>query len=196
MSKRELLLLRHAKSDWDTPCDDFSRPLKKRGKQAAERIGAWLKNQALLPDHWWCSPAVRTCKTAERVARALDVEAPQLHFDEGLYLASAGQLLEILKQTPATCQRVLLVGHNPGLEELLLRLLKDQTPPQPDGKLLPTATVARLAILDSWANLGARRAKLLSITRPATKQKYDAAPVIDGIEYRYQEPSSFLSSPD
>ena len=100
-----------------------------------------------------------------------------------VYEASLDDLLEVLKDCPKKAQRVMLVGHNPGLEQLLLYLAGSSTLPE-DGKLLPTATLARLIMPDSWKNLGSDCARLESITRPGTLPEKFPFPSFDSDELR------------
>jgi len=167
---RELLILRHGKSDWSAETDDYNRPLKKRGKKGAQLIAGWLNDQALIPDHVVSSPATRAIDTARRVLTALDMDTRDIHADERIYEASLEELLGVLADCPPEAGRVLIVGHNPGLEDLLLHLVP--TPPmQPeDGKLLPTATLACLTMPDDWKTLTQGSAGLLHLIRPASLQ--------------------------
>ena len=93
----ELLLLRHAKSDWSVEMDDFSRPLKKRGRRAAKQVGRWLYEQRLIPDAILCSPAMRALSTAQRVCKQLDIDESAITFNPHIYEANASTLLEILR---------------------------------------------------------------------------------------------------
>ncbi len=163
---RELLILRHAKSAWDTPAaTDFDRPLNGRGKRDAPRMGAWLRDQGLVPDHVVASPARRARQTARRVCNALGVDPETIDWQQRLYLADVPTLLQALAECPVTAVRVLLVGHNPGLEELLEHLGRRLEPP-PDGTRLPTATVARLALPEDWGHLAAACGELRAWVRP------------------------------
>ncbi|MDO9140744.1 MAG: histidine phosphatase family protein, partial [Methylobacter sp.] len=117
----ELLLLRHAKSDWSVDMDDFSRPLKKRGRRAAKQMGRWLVKQQLIPDIILSSPATRALATAQRVCKQLGMDESAIICDPRIYEADAQTLLALLKVRRDE-RRVLLVGHNPGLEDLLLKL--------------------------------------------------------------------------
>ena len=165
---RSLLLLRHAKSAWDTEATtDFARPLNKRGKRDAPRIGRWLRQQGLIPDYVVSSPAERAKQTALKVCHGLDLEEERLHWEPRIYEAPPGELLQVLADCPETARTVLLVGHNPGLE-LLLRYLCDSAPVPADGKLLPTATVAQLTMPADWRQLVPHCARLLAIIRPAS----------------------------
>jgi phosphohistidine phosphatase len=161
----ELLLLRHAKSDWSVEMDDFSRPLKKRGRRAAKKIGRWLHEQNLIPDAILCSPAMRTLATAQRVCRQLDIDESTIIFDPCIYEATAQTLLDLLK-TNSHERRVLLIGHNPGLEDLLVKLIPDSVPLSANGKCLPTAALAHLSFEGNWTELTDGCAKLLTLIHP------------------------------
>jgi phosphohistidine phosphatase len=165
---RELLILRHGKSDWSAGTDDFHRPLLDRGKRAAQRIGVWLARQGLLPDYVVSSPAERAIVTAEKCYKAMGCSARQIHRDKNVYEAGPQQLLQVLAACPDEAQRVLLVGHNPGLEQLLEYLVAGELPATADGKLLPTATLARLTMPADWRQLESGCAELVSLTRPAS----------------------------
>ena len=141
--KRELLILRHGKSDWDKTVDDYHRPLKNRGKRGAQRIGIWLAQNNLVPDTVISSPAERAKVTAEKACKAMGFVKKDISFEKRVYLAEVNDLLAVLANCPPSSKRVMLVGHNPGLEELLLYLC-GPIPIPDDGKLLPTATLARL----------------------------------------------------
>ena len=160
---RELWLLRHGKSDRNLAMEDFDRPLKKRGKRAAQRIGAWLQQQRLIPDWIVSSPANRAISTAKIVHKAIAVEGLVISQDKRLYQEGFERLKTVLAECPLEARRVLLVGHNPELEDLLIHLAGADNLPDTD-KLLPTAALARLIMPDDWAHLEAGCARLLSIT--------------------------------
>lgn len=161
----ELLLLRHAKSDWSVDTNDFSRPLKKRGRRAAKQIGIWLREQNLIPDTILSSPATRAAETAQRVCRQLNIAKSAIVYDPRIYEADAQTLFNLLK-TGSHKRRVLLVGHNPGLEELLLKLVPHSVPLSANGKHLPTAALAQLAFESDWTELTEGTAKLVTLIRP------------------------------
>ena len=165
---RQLLLLRHGKSDWGAASSsDFDRPLKQRGIKAAQRMGLWLQQQKLIPDYIRSSPATRAKNTAEITSKAMCIDEQQIYYDASLYAASLQHLKNALASCPPSAQRVMLIGHNPGLESLLEFLNKGSLPISNDGKLLATATLAIFAMPDNWNTLSTGCAKLLSITRPA-----------------------------
>jgi phosphohistidine phosphatase len=181
---RELLLLRHGKSDWDVDVDDFHRPLKERGKRGAQRVGIWLLKQDLIPDLVVSSPAERALTTAEKCCKTMGMNANAIEQDRKIYDASPSGLLEVLANCPPEAKRVMLVGHNPGMEQLLCELA-DPPPETPeDGKLMPTATLARLSMPDEWSELGHGVAKLLQLVRGADLPKKFPYPSPDGSEER------------
>ena len=180
---RELLILRHGKSDWSTGVTDFDRPLQDRGKRGAQRMGVWLQRQGLIPDHVVTSPAERALVTAEKTCKVMGMGTSVIKTNKRVYDAGLEDLLDVLKDCPKKARRVMLVGHNPGLEQLLLYLAGDTGLPE-DGKLLPTATLARLSMPDSWKNLGSGCAGLESITRPNTLPEKFPFPSFDSGELR------------
>ena len=164
---RELWILRHAKSDWGAGCvHDVERPLAKRGLKAAPKMGQWMSGQGLRPDYILSSPAQRARQTIELVCDALGLDQQVIQWDERLYPGEREVLLGVLADCPPKAKTVLLVGHNPGLEELLEYLGGSTVAVPPDGKLLPTATLARLALPKDWSRLRAGDGRLLAITRP------------------------------
>ncbi len=181
---RELLLLRHGKSDWNTDKNDFHRPLQDRGKRGAQRIGVWLATNAMTPDYVISSPAERALVTAEKCCKAMGQGSDNIVQQQKIYLADVDDLLEVLRQIPTEASRVLLVGHNPGLEELLLSLTGGDVELAEDGKLLPTATLAILEIEESWSDLKQSSARLLKVIRPRALPKKFPWPLLEGKENR------------
>ena len=164
---RELQILRHAKSAWPVAVADFMRPLKKRGIRDAERLGAWLAVQNLVPDAIFSSPAQRARQTAKKLCLGLNSKnTAQIFFDERIYEANVSRLKQVLADCPANYHRVMLVGHNPGLEDLLLDLVSG-VEADDDGKLLATATLARVMLPDDWRELSTGCGQLLSLCRAA-----------------------------
>jgi phosphohistidine phosphatase len=163
---RELLILRHAKSVWDTDAaTDFERPLAKRGKKAAPRVGHFLFQQDLIPDFVVSSPAMRARQTVIAVCGQMDISPDQISWDDRIYGGWTASLVSVLTDCPNDARRVLIAGHNPGLESLLQFLCHDRVLIPANGKLLPTAAVAHLQIDSEWSNLDSGAARLLSITR-------------------------------
>jgi phosphohistidine phosphatase len=168
---RRLILLRHAKSDWpDVP--DPDRPLAKRGRRDAPRIGRWLHEQGYRPDVVVCSDALRTRQTWDLVAPELG-GSPAVRFEPRAYAASALTLLYLAQELPSRYRTALLIGHNPGLSELAASLA---APPPVTGNgrgpaiRLPTAAVAVLELPGDWPTLTPGQARLISLTTPADLQ--------------------------
>ena len=144
---KTLLLMRHAKSSWnDERLADHDRPLNRRGLKASKRMGQLLRDKNLVPDLILSSSALRALTTAERLARACAYEKSIAERRE-LYLAEPGGYIQALNELGSSPDRVLLMGHNPGLEQLVETLT---------GKALrmPTAAIAQISLpLASWAEL-------------------------------------------
>ena len=142
--RRELILLRHAKSDWAVAGEaDFDRPLTDGGKKEAPRVGKWLRRRGLAPDLVVSSPAKRARQTTRRVCEGLGYDAGLVVWDPQVYGAEPDTLLEILGACPGTARRVLLVGHNPGLEQLVALMHSGQSG---DYRGMPPAAVAVLSL--------------------------------------------------
>ncbi len=159
---KTLMLLRHAKSSWKhSEVSDHDRPLNKRGKKTAPQMGRLLVTERLVPDLILSSTAVRARDTAKAVAKASSYEGP-VELLESLYLATAGRILsEAQSRTPDSVGRLLLVGHNPGMEDLV-EILSEKR------EAFPTAALAVFEIeIDRWKalELGVG-AKLLKVYRP------------------------------
>jgi phosphohistidine phosphatase len=165
---RRLILLRHAKSDWpDVP--DRERPLAKRGRRDAPRIGRWLRDHGYLPDVVVCSNARRTRQTWELVAPELG-GSPSVTFEPRAYAASAQALLYLAQELPGKYRSALLIGHNPGLAELANSLAE---PSAGSGKLssaglrFPTAAAAILEFDGPWPALSLGQTRLVDYIAPA-----------------------------
>lgn len=157
---KTLLILRHAKSSKDDPSlDDHARPLNDRGNRDAPRMGRLLRELDLVPDRVVSSTAVRARTTAEAAAKASGYEG-KVELESSLYLASPEEYLEVLRGLPKKAERVLVVGHNPGLERLLDVLARKR-------EELPTAALARVTLpIDDWKDLKPGKATLEGIWRP------------------------------
>jgi phosphohistidine phosphatase len=142
---QKLLLMRHAKSDWpDDGRPDFERPLNKRGRRTAPAVGKWLKREKLRPDVFVCSPAARARETALLVAEALKFPDSEIVFESRIYDAVPGTLVAVLERVRGSAGVVLLVGHNPGLDQALTWLSAEPPPEDEEGRMLTTAAVAVL----------------------------------------------------
>ncbi|HZF44043.1 MAG TPA: histidine phosphatase family protein [Sphingomonadaceae bacterium] len=165
---KTLTLLRHAKSDWsDAVRRDFDRPLNDRGRRAAWTMGAHMAAEDLRFDKVVASPALRVRDTLDEVARGYGGMLDPL-FEQSLYLASAAALLDYVRGTEDGVERLLLVGHNPGLEELALELAAGDadSPMRRQVEIkYPTATLAEIALVgESWADVSSGR--ILRFVRP------------------------------
>jgi len=166
MTTHQLLILRHAKSDWAGDLDDFSRPLSNRGSNDAPRIGQWLVLNKFEPDLIISSPALRAKQTAQTISQALGTADDKLIFDKRLYLADLQNLLNVIGQCNESVSRLLITGHNPGLETLLKYLCTDQLPLTDDGKLLTTANLAIVSLSLPWNNDLQGNGELMQLIRP------------------------------
>jgi phosphohistidine phosphatase len=163
----ELFLLRHAKA---VPAEeggaDRERPLEPRGRRAAQAMCAWIGEHHLLPDFILCSPSLRTRQTLDIITPGFD-RPPKIVLEDALYLAPGERLLARLRRVPAAPERVLLVGHNPGLHELALFLAETVS-----GSLFarlggfPTGVLARFELGVPWSALGRRTARLVAVINP------------------------------
>ena len=162
-----LVLMRHAKSAWFSgEGDDFSRPLSDRGIRDARQIGRWLAEGAYLPDAILSSPSRRTRQTLDLMADGaeLDLDARTEWRDE-LYHANLGTLRNVLRGLGAR-PAVMLLGHNPGLEQLLGLLVDDARLSADHAKCFPTAAVYVLELACAWSEIKAGCARVVAHQRP------------------------------
>lgn len=167
---KTLTLLRHAKSGWDDPAlRDFDRALNAKGQRAALAVGRHLRMLGMSFDHVVASPAVRVTETIDQLMRGYgDGLSPV--WDRRAYLASDATLLDIVHELPESASSAMIVGHNPGLEDLVLKLVPDAA----DNGLrdsveekFPTASVAVMSCTGSrWIDVGSGCATLIRFIRP------------------------------
>jgi phosphohistidine phosphatase len=164
---KRLYLLRHAKSSWDDPgLPDRERPLAPRGRKAAKAMADHLRHERVRPGLVLCSSASRTRETLERIAPALGEEA-QIEVEDDLYGASASQLLTRLRRVPDSVASVLVIGHNPGLQELALTLAAagDELPRLREK--LPTGGLAVIELRRlTWSGLQPGDGELVGLVLP------------------------------
>ncbi|HYS37152.1 MAG TPA: histidine phosphatase family protein [Pseudonocardiaceae bacterium] len=153
-----LVVLRHAKSAWPAGVADAARPLAERGERDAPAVGQWLRAHVPGIDLTVCSPAARTRQTWRLVADQLDGR-PDFRLDERIYDADVDDLLSVIHELPDTASTVVLVGHNPGLSELVRVLAGDRVE-------LKTSSVAVLHGPDRWAALDEGAARLARFETP------------------------------
>lgn len=118
-----IYLFRHAKSSWDDPeLKDFDRPLNKRGMKSAPLMGRVMRDKGVTPDLIISSPSRRTVETVELALSKARIKVETCRYDRRVYMASDSQLLKILKENGSEIDSIMIIGHNPGLEDLLYRL--------------------------------------------------------------------------
>ena len=158
---KTLLILRHAKSSWNNAqLTDYERPLNKRGKTDAPRMGRLLREQDLVPDLIISSSAERALTTAEAVALASGYEQ-EIQSTRSFYHADPEAYLDVLRQLDDSLERVMVVGHNPGMEELLEELTGV-------WEQMPTAALAQISLpINHWRELdGETTGELVNLWRP------------------------------
>ena len=180
-SRRRLYVLRHAKSSWDEPgLDDHERPLAPRGRRAVKLISEYVRDHGIAPTLVLCSTARRAQETLAAVQPAGEVLV-----EHEIYGASCTELIERLRQVPEATPSVMLIGHNPAVQVLVLRLAKppagsngrtaaSRAATETDVDLIerkfPTGALAELSFACTWGALGPGRAQLDAYVRP--KQLY------------------------
>ena len=165
-----LTLFRHAKSSWDDSVPrDFDRPLNKRGEKAAVTMGLWVKRNGLTFDHVVASPAVRVTETIDQFIKGTGGRMDP-NWDRRIYLASSATLMDVLRDQSDAHRNLLMVGHNPGLEDLVFDVCPDDgTSPLLDlvWEKYPTAAIARIELdIENWAKLDRGCGKITHFIRP------------------------------
>ncbi len=163
---KRLYLLRHAKSSWDDPTlADYDRPLAPRGRRAAKVMAEHVRREGIAPELVLCSPSRRTRQTLARIAPGLG-ESTDAQMRSELYAASAADLLEVLNAVPDEVESVMLIGHNPGIQDLALSLARDGPEIARLRVKFPTAALATLEVGASWRELAPRTVELVSFVKP------------------------------
>ena len=162
---KRLFLLRHAKSSWDDAgLADHDRPLAPRGRRASALIAEHLQRNRIRPALVLCSSARRTRETLEGVREALG--PAEVLFEHGLYGASSNQLLQRLRDVPDEVASVMLVGHQPAIQELALDLAAEGKELEGLRAKFPTAALATLTFPGEWSELGSEGAELVAYVKP------------------------------
>jgi phosphohistidine phosphatase len=159
---KQLFVLRHAKSSWDDPgLPDRDRPLAPRGRRAVKLLAAHVREAGIEPALVLCSPARRTRETLEGVSPGGDRQ-----IETELYGATAADLIDRLRRIPASTRSVMLIGHNPSLQLLVLRLAAHGDGLDAVRNKFPTAALATLTFDGPWSELGPGAAELAAYVRP------------------------------
>jgi phosphohistidine phosphatase len=166
---KRLAVLRHAKSSWDDPdLDDFNRPLNDRGWKAARRMGREMEHRGMRFDLVLASTAARVRETIDGVQEKYDFDAP-IQFEQRIYLATEGELLELVRAFPEKVGSPLIIGHNPGLERLVVELTRDDDEglrQRVAGKF-PTAGLAAVELpAERWKDVQPGSGKIVELIFP------------------------------
>jgi phosphohistidine phosphatase len=167
---KTLGILRHAKSDWhDARLRDFDRPLNGRGRKGAALIGLHIRDHAVGWKRILASPAVRVTQTIALAGEAAG-EMPPITWDRRIYLASSATLIDLLREQAGDPRSIMLIGHNPGLEDLIFDLVPDDgSSPMRDvvEEKFPTAAYAVVELdIESWDEIAEGTGRLVHLTRP------------------------------
>jgi len=156
---KTLLVLRHGKSRWDQPVDDHDRGLKKRGKRDTLRMGREIRERNLLPDAIFSSTAKRARSTAQRVAESASF-SEEIVMTRDLYFKGVEPHLVVISEASDSCQRVMVVGHNPDMEDLIEELTGEFV-------TMPTCALACIQIeIESWNEVTDAQGKVQLVLRP------------------------------
>jgi phosphohistidine phosphatase len=168
--RRLLYVVRHAKSSWkDDALEDLDRPLSPRGRRAVGLLAARFRRSGLSPALVLCSPARRTLETYQGIRTGFTDDV-DMWTDEALYGADVGDLLDVIRSVPEAVPSLMVIGHNPGLQDLVLKLAGAGS--DDDGSItrvrekFPTGAVATLAHKGSWKHLARGNAKLVAYMVP------------------------------
>ena len=167
---KKLGLFRHAKSDWnDARLRDFDRPLNKRGRKGAALMGVHIRDYGVRWNRIIASPAARVTQTIEIAGDAAG-DSPPVIWDRRVYLAGSATLMDLLREQEGDPASIIMVGHNPGLEDLIFDLVPD------DGRSplrdivedkFPTAAFAVIELaIDRWADIAENCGRLIHLVRP------------------------------
>ena len=165
---KTLFLLRHAKSDWgDSSLKDFDRPLNERGWDAAKTMGQAMRERDLAPDFVLSSPSARTTETLARVEEGFG-QTFETTQDRRIYLAETETLVELVRSAPSKSDRLMIVGHNPGMHELVLALAQGPAELRDEiAHKYPTAALAEISFdVDDWPDVALGTGCLRNFLRP------------------------------
>jgi len=192
---REALVLRHGQAHDTSESGDFGRELTDTGKRNAQRTGVWLARAGLLPSYILSSSATRAKRTAEKCIKTAGLRGDTVHLDRRIYNASIEDLLLVLGEVPDDVNRLLVVGHNPGLSELIAWLAREPGPPNDPFYALRPGSLVRLGLSQPFSALGRSCADVLERIHASTLPESFPFPGLDGTEkrarpaYYYQQSS-------
>ncbi len=160
---KTLYLLRHAKSSWKNPeLLDFERPLNRRGKKDAPAMGKFLKSKEVEIELLLCSPAKRACKTAKKVAKEIAYPKQKILYKKEIYEANVADLFGVVQETPNAIASLMIVGHNPSLNDFANLLLSENP-----IENIPTAGIVAISLsINSWQEIEENTGKLLFFEYP------------------------------
>lgn len=165
---RTLYILRHAKSDWgNESLRDFDRPLNGRGRKAAKAMGCEMRERGIAPDLVLLSPSARTTETLARVEEGFGAEFEKVE-EQSIYLAEAGTLLDLIKSAPAKSERLMVVGHNPGMQELVRALANGPPNLLEEARTkFPTGALVEISFdVSDWPDVSPGRGSIRSFLKP------------------------------
>ncbi|SLN27849.1 SixA phosphatase family protein [Pseudooctadecabacter jejudonensis] len=162
MTKR-LILIRHAKSSWDSPSDDHARPLNDRGRKACKDLGHWLSGRGHVPDAVFCSDAARTVETTDRIVAAMDC-TPDVTYLNRLYHATPETLMDVVKSANGSCAAI--IAHNPGIAYFAEQIVTG-SPEHPQFFNYPTGAILVCDLpITNWADATSASAQLIDFVVP------------------------------
>jgi phosphohistidine phosphatase len=162
---KRIHLLRHAKSSWEDPSlPDHDRPLAPRGRRAAEALARHLRSEAVAPEAVLCSSARRARQTLEPLMEVLG--GAEVLVEDALYAAEAEELLERLRRVPDRVESVMIVAHNPGLQDLAIELVSWGPDLGRVREKFPTGGLATIGFAGAWRELAPGRGTLVSFVTP------------------------------
>lgn len=164
----KLFIMRHAKSDWSTPSmSDYDRPLNKRGRKNAKRMGQWMRENIQIPQVIVSSSAIRAKQTTELLLAELAKKKPErVLYEDDLYLASADKLIEYIQLYKSGLNSLMLVAHNPGLDQLVYHLSSQSIKADLNGKTVTTANLVIFEYPDSKFDPISDKGKLIQFIKP------------------------------
>jgi phosphohistidine phosphatase len=164
----ELLLMRHAKSDWSQNLTDIDRPLNERGRNDALKMGEHLRHLNIMPDRMLVSTAERTRETAMLLQQSISLTEQEIFYEQSLYLASFRTICEMASRYAEDDRRLLILAHNPGMDDAIYYLSEQRPTLTANGKLMTTSSIAYFEIASNDYLKRPGQNRLVDILRPAS----------------------------